>query len=126
MGNLSKFGSGEQVFTDQIHNVLVSLLLHLVDPNPQVVKVEKDADTRSHTLLSLTKVSPCFNFLKIIQACKFAMRVCAPVVGSEQITAMFQNHLHDDKSLHYGEFINDLTKYLVGSKTTKNIPGFSE
>lgn len=41
------------------------------------------------------------------------MRVCAPVVGSEQITAMFQNHLLDDKSLHYGEFINDLTKYLV-------------
>uniref|UniRef100_A0A8C7X9D7 Maestro heat-like repeat family member 1 n=1 Tax=Oryzias sinensis TaxID=183150 RepID=A0A8C7X9D7_9TELE len=84
MGNLSKFGSGEPVFKDQIHNVLVSLLLHLVDPDPQVVK-----------------------------ACKFAMRVCAPVVGSEQITAMFQNHLHDDKSLHYGEFINDLTKYLI-------------
>ncbi|KAF6714412.1 Maestro heat-like repeat-containing protein family member 1 [Oryzias melastigma] len=84
MGNLSKFGSGEPVFKDQIHNVLVSLLLHLVDPNPQVVK-----------------------------ACKFAMRVCAPVVGSEQITAMFQNHLHEDKSLHYGEFINDLTKYLI-------------
>uniref|UniRef100_A0A8D3C2Y5 Maestro heat-like repeat-containing protein family member 1 n=1 Tax=Scophthalmus maximus TaxID=52904 RepID=A0A8D3C2Y5_SCOMX len=84
MGNLSKFGSGEQVFKDQIHNVLVSLLLHLVDPNPHVVK-----------------------------ACKFAMRVCAPVVGSEQITTMFQNHLHDDKSLHYGEFINDLTKYLI-------------
>lgn len=39
MGNLSKFGSGEQVFKDQIHNVLVSLLLHLVDPNPQVIKV---------------------------------------------------------------------------------------
>uniref|UniRef100_A0A7N8XQF9 Maestro heat-like repeat family member 1 n=1 Tax=Mastacembelus armatus TaxID=205130 RepID=A0A7N8XQF9_9TELE len=84
MGNLSKFGSGEPVFKDQIHNVLVSLLLHLVDPNPQVVK-----------------------------ACKYAMRVCAPVVGSEQITGMFQNHLHDDKSLHYGEFINDLTKYLI-------------
>uniref|UniRef100_A0A7N8YLQ4 Maestro heat-like repeat family member 1 n=1 Tax=Mastacembelus armatus TaxID=205130 RepID=A0A7N8YLQ4_9TELE len=87
MGNLSKFGSGEPVFKDQIHNVLVSLLLHLVDPNPQVVK-----------------------------ACKYAMRVCAPVVGSEQITGMFQNHLHDDKSLHYGEFINDLTKYLVRHK----------
>lgn len=55
-----------------------------------------------------------------MQACKFAMRVCAPVVGSEQITAMFQNHLHDDKSLHYGEFINDLTKYLVRyNKSTK-------
>ncbi|XP_076592672.1 maestro heat-like repeat-containing protein family member 1 isoform X1 [Chaetodon auriga] len=84
MGNLSKFGSGEPVFKDQIHNVLVSLLLHLVDPNPHVVK-----------------------------ACKYAMRVCAPVVGSEQITTMFQNHLLDDKSLHYGEFINDLTKYLI-------------
>lgn len=84
MGNLSKFGSGEPVFKDQIHNVLVSLLLHLVDPNPQVVR-----------------------------ACKYAMRECAPMVGSEQITAMFQNHLHEDKSLHYGEFINDLTKYLI-------------
>ncbi|XP_034031218.1 maestro heat-like repeat-containing protein family member 1 isoform X2 [Thalassophryne amazonica] len=84
MGHLSAFGSGEQVFKDQIHNVLVSLLLHLADPNPHVVK-----------------------------ACKYAMRVCAPVVGSEQITAMFQNHLHEDKSLHYGEFINDLTKYLI-------------
>lgn len=40
MGNLSKFGSGEPVFKDQIHNVLVSLLLHLVDPNVQVVKVQ--------------------------------------------------------------------------------------
>ncbi len=39
LGNLSNFGSGEPVFTDQIHNVLVSLLLHLSDPNPQVVKV---------------------------------------------------------------------------------------
>uniref|UniRef100_A0A8C7KEQ8 Maestro heat like repeat family member 1 n=1 Tax=Oncorhynchus kisutch TaxID=8019 RepID=A0A8C7KEQ8_ONCKI len=88
LGNLSKFGSGEPVFKDQIHNVLVSLLLHLSDPNLQVVK-----------------------------ACKYAMRVCAPVVGSELITTMFQNHLHEDKSLHYGEFINDLTKYIV------NFPG---
>lgn len=47
------------------------------------------------------------------QACKYAMRVCAPVVGSEQISTMFLNHLHEDKGLHYGEFINDLTKYLV-------------
>ncbi|XP_036439698.1 maestro heat-like repeat-containing protein family member 1 isoform X1 [Colossoma macropomum] len=84
LGNLSKFGCGEPVFKDQIHNVLVSLLLHLSDPNAQVVK-----------------------------ACKYAMRVCAPVVGSEQITAMFQNHLHEEKSLHYGEFVNDLIKYII-------------
>lgn len=84
LGNLSKFGSGEPVFKDQIHNVLVSLLLHLNDPSPEVVK-----------------------------ACKFAMRECAPVMGSSQITAMFQNHLHEDRGLHYGEFINDLTKYII-------------
>uniref|UniRef100_A0A8C2DMN6 Maestro heat-like repeat family member 1 n=1 Tax=Cyprinus carpio TaxID=7962 RepID=A0A8C2DMN6_CYPCA len=88
LGNLSKFGSGEPVFKDQIHNVLVSLLLHLSDPNPQVVK-----------------------------ACKYAMRICAPVIGSEQISAMFQKHLLEEKGLHYGEFINDLTKYLVWSKS---------
>ncbi|XP_053484916.1 maestro heat-like repeat-containing protein family member 1 isoform X1 [Ictalurus furcatus] len=84
LGNLSKFGSGEPVFKDQIHNVLVSLLLHLSDPSARVVK-----------------------------ACKYAMRVCAPVLGSEQITNMFQNHLHEEKCLHYGEFINDLVKYLI-------------
>ncbi|KAJ8290767.1 hypothetical protein GJAV_G00017250 [Gymnothorax javanicus] len=84
LGNLSMFGSGEPIFKDQIHNVLVSLLLHLSDPSPQVVK-----------------------------ACKYAMRVCAPVMGSEQITSMFQNHLLEDKGLHYGEFINDLTKYII-------------
>lgn len=48
MGNLSKFGSGEPVFKDQIHNVLVSLLLHLVDPNPQVVKVQWETCTHTH------------------------------------------------------------------------------
>ncbi|XP_053350115.1 maestro heat-like repeat-containing protein family member 1 isoform X1 [Clarias gariepinus] len=84
LGNLSKFGLGEPVFKDQIHNVLVSLLMHLSDPSAQVVK-----------------------------ACKYAMRVCAPVLGSEHISNMFQNHLHEEKSLHYGEFINDLVKYLI-------------
>ncbi|KAJ8386836.1 hypothetical protein AAFF_G00166310 [Aldrovandia affinis] len=84
LGNLSRFGCGEPIFRDQIHNVLVSLLLHLSDPNPQVVK-----------------------------ACKFTMRVCAPVLGSELVTGMFQNHLHEDRSLHYGEFINNLTKYII-------------
>uniref|UniRef100_A0A8C2FU16 Maestro heat-like repeat-containing protein family member 1 n=1 Tax=Cyprinus carpio TaxID=7962 RepID=A0A8C2FU16_CYPCA len=91
LGNLSKFGSGEPVFKDQIHNVLVSLLLHLSDPNPQVVK-----------------------------ACKYAMRICAPVIGSEQISAIFQKHLLEEKGLHYGEFINDLTKYLFNLFTLIN------
>lgn len=55
----------------------------------------------------------CLTVCLSVQACKYAMRVCAPVLGSEQITNMFQNHLHEEKCLHYGEFINDLVKYLV-------------
>ncbi|KAG7458242.1 hypothetical protein MATL_G00236100 [Megalops atlanticus] len=89
LGNLSRFGSGQPVFRDQVHNVLVSLLLHLSDPSPQVVK-----------------------------ACKFTMRVCAPVLGSEHVTAMFHKHLHDDRGLHYGEFINELIKCII-----KDFPG---
>lgn len=67
-----------------------------------------------------SKDEVCFHTLMFLcmrlffpQACKYAMRVCAPVVGSEQISTMFLNHLHEEKGLHYGEFINDLTKYLV-------------
>lgn len=123
MGNLSKFGSGEPVFKDQIHNVLVSLLLHLVDPNPQVVKVQENnsvLNTYIYVSTNLEYSNKSIMFVIVVQACKYAMRVCAPVVGSEQITAMFQNHLHEDKSLHYGEFINDLTKYLV-RHTHKNM-----
>lgn len=55
MGNLSKFGSGEQVFKDQIHNVLVSLLLHLVDPNPQVVKVVFVVYSHAHTCIIMAE-----------------------------------------------------------------------
>ncbi|XP_030638186.1 LOW QUALITY PROTEIN: maestro heat-like repeat-containing protein family member 1 [Chanos chanos] len=84
LGNLARFGTAETLLKDQIHNILVNLLLHLSDPSTQVVK-----------------------------ACKYAMRACAPVVDSEQISTMFQNHLHEDKGLHYGEFVNDLTKYII-------------
>lgn len=51
------------------------------------------------------------------------MRVCAPVLGSEQITNMFQKHLHEEKTLHYGEFINDLVKYLVSRHVYECILG---
>ncbi|XP_072562213.1 maestro heat-like repeat-containing protein family member 1 isoform X3 [Paramormyrops kingsleyae] len=84
LGNLSKFGSGEPVFRDQIHNVLMSLLLHLSDPSPDVVK-----------------------------ACKLTLQECVPLLGSKLIATMFQNHLYEDRNLHYGEFINDLMKYII-------------
>ncbi|KAJ6661488.1 hypothetical protein lerEdw1_014397 [Lerista edwardsae] len=85
-GSLTRFsaGSGEDSFFEQILNGLVTLLLHLQDPKPEVVK-----------------------------ACKFALRMCGPSMGCAVLCDMFQNHLHEDRSLHYGEFLNDVCKHLM-------------
>lgn len=47
------------------------------------------------------------------QACKFALRMCGPSMGCEGLCDMFLNHLREDRSLHYGEFMNDVCKHLV-------------
>ncbi|XP_069771217.1 maestro heat-like repeat-containing protein family member 1 isoform X2 [Narcine bancroftii] len=85
-GNLSRFGDGKskQDFMEQVHSSLVSLLLHLHDSNQDVVK-----------------------------ACKFALRAIGPLMGSENISAMFRKHLLEEATLYYGEFINDLAKNMI-------------
>ncbi|XP_054840441.1 maestro heat-like repeat-containing protein family member 1 isoform X2 [Eublepharis macularius] len=85
-GNLTRFSAGscEDAFFEQILNGLVTLLLHLQDPKAEVVK-----------------------------ACKFALRMCGPSMGCPLLCDMFQNHLHEDRSLHYGEFMNDACKHLM-------------
>ncbi|XP_070604565.1 LOW QUALITY PROTEIN: maestro heat-like repeat-containing protein family member 1 [Erythrolamprus reginae] len=87
-GNLAKFssGSGEDAFFEQTLYGLVTLLLHLQDPKPEVVK-----------------------------ACKFALRSCGPIMGCPGLCEMFQKHLHEERSLHYGEFMNDVCKHLMQS-----------
>ncbi|XP_064010558.1 maestro heat-like repeat-containing protein family member 1 isoform X2 [Pogoniulus pusillus] len=86
-GNLTKFSEGHgEVFLEQILNGLVTLLLHLQDPRPEVVK-----------------------------ACKFALRMCGPSMGCEGLCEMFLNHLREDRSLHYGEFMNNVCKHLMQS-----------
>uniref|UniRef100_A0A663N4H3 Maestro heat like repeat family member 1 n=1 Tax=Athene cunicularia TaxID=194338 RepID=A0A663N4H3_ATHCN len=87
-GNLSRFSEGNcEVFFEQILNGLVTLLLHLQDPKPEVVK-----------------------------ACKFALRMCGPSMGCEGLCDMFLNHLREERSLHYGEFMNNVCKHLVSSR----------
>ncbi|NWZ59745.1 MROH1 protein, partial [Haliaeetus albicilla] len=86
-GKLTKFSEGDcEVFFEQILNGLVTLLLHLQDPKPEVVK-----------------------------ACKFALRMCGPNMGCEGLCDMFLNHLREDRSLHYGEFMNNVCKHLMQS-----------
>ncbi|NXC48116.1 MROH1 protein, partial [Penelope pileata] len=86
-GHLTKFSAGDgEAFFEQILNALVTLLLHLQDPRPEVVR-----------------------------ACKFALRMCGPSMGCEGLCEMFRNHLREERGLHFGEFINDVCKHLMQS-----------
>lgn len=51
----------------------------------------------------------------VLQACKFALRMCGPNMGCEGLCDMFLNHLREDRSLHYGEFMNNVCKHLVSA-----------
>jgi len=91
-GNLSRFGDGpsQATFLEQIHTNMISLLLHLNDPEKEVRK-----------------------------ACKLTLRQLGPLLGSESINSMFQKHLLEDAALHYGEFINDLSKVMTQDLSDK-------
>lgn len=116
-GNLTKFSAGscEDAFFEQILNGLVALLLHLQDPKPEVVKVGgsrwawRGAGAVEPGELTTRPFPPS-------QACKFALRMCGPSMGCPVLCDMFQNHLHEDRSLHYGEFMNDVCKHLVSER----------
>lgn len=125
-GNLTKFSEGNcEVFFEQILNGLVTLLLHLQDPKPEVVKVSaplpelagrswgapppRRGDPARRRPLKRALQPP----LSVPQACKFALRMCGPSMGCEGLCDMFLNHLREDRSLHYGEFMNNVCKHLV-------------
>ncbi|KAM6148277.1 maestro heat-like repeat-containing protein family member 1 [Rhynchocyon petersi] len=85
-GHLNKAcrGDCEDVFLQQTISALVPLLLHLRDPQPLVV-----------------------------EACRFALRMCGPNLGCEELTATFQKHLQEGRGLHFGEFLNITCKHLM-------------
>ena len=53
--------------------------------------------------------------LVYFQACRHSLRQLGPLMQSEPLNTMFQKHLVDATVLHYGEFMNDLTKVLVST-----------
>ncbi|XP_064639982.1 maestro heat-like repeat-containing protein family member 1 isoform X2 [Lineus longissimus] len=85
-GNLSRFGDGpsKAPFLEQIHTNFISLLMHLNDPDTEVTK-----------------------------SCKYALRLLGPLIASDDINNMFQKFLLDNAHLHYGEFMNDLSKVII-------------
>jgi len=84
-GKLSRFGDGpsKAPFLEQVHTNLVSVLLHLNE--------EDD----------------------VVKACKGCLRSIAPLMGSDTVNKMFQKHLLEEGHLHYGEFMNDLSRLII-------------
>ncbi|XP_043242349.1 maestro heat-like repeat-containing protein family member 1 isoform X3 [Amphibalanus amphitrite] len=71
-------------YMEQAHNNLVSLLIHLNDPEPSVVL-----------------------------ACKSSLRQVGPLLDAKGINAMLQKHLIDEGKLQYANFVSDLSKLMV-------------
>ncbi|XP_076271212.1 maestro heat like repeat family protein c11.1 isoform X2 [Rhynchophorus ferrugineus] len=76
--------SNLEAFKEQIHGNLITLLLHLCDPDVHVVK-----------------------------ACKYTLRKVGPYLESNDVNRMIQEHLIDDANLHYADFIRDLIKVMA-------------
>uniref|UniRef100_A0A8D0NBN0 Maestro heat-like repeat-containing protein family member 1 n=1 Tax=Sus scrofa TaxID=9823 RepID=A0A8D0NBN0_PIG len=85
-GHLNKAcrGDCEDVFLEQVVGGLAPLLLHLRDPQAPVTA-----------------------------ACRFALRMCGPNLECEELAAVFQKHLQEGRSLHFGEFLNTTCKHLM-------------
>lgn len=85
-GELARFGEGpsKEPFMEQIHSNFVSFILHLN---------EEDEEVRA--------------------SCKSVLKQVGPLVESSSLNELFQAALLEQKQLHYGEFINDLSKLLV-------------
>ncbi|XP_047135268.1 maestro heat-like repeat-containing protein family member 1 isoform X1 [Hydra vulgaris] len=90
-GNLARFGKGpsESAFLEQIHTNFISLLLHLHEED------------------------------EVTKASKAALRKIGAKLNSVSINEMFQKHLIEDGNLHYGEFINDLSRLIIADHVDK-------
>jgi hypothetical protein len=94
-GELARFGLGpsKEPYLEQIHSNFVSFILHLNEQDESVKK-----------------------------SCKYVLRQVGPLIQSQSINDLFQSTLLDNKALHYGEFINELSRLLVCFKDRIIIP----
>lgn len=62
---------------------------------------------------TLTYPWNCNPYINLLQACKFSLRAVSNILEAEKTKAMMKQHLIDDATLHFQEFITDLAKLLV-------------
>ncbi|KAK9870558.1 hypothetical protein WA026_008119 [Henosepilachna vigintioctopunctata] len=75
--------SNLETFKEQIHGNLITLLLHLCDPDQYVIK-----------------------------ACKYTLRQIGPHLEAPETNSMIQEHLIDQGNLNYHNFVRDLIKVM--------------
>ncbi|XP_073418491.1 maestro heat-like repeat-containing protein family member 1 isoform X3 [Dendrobates tinctorius] len=68
----------------------------------------QDSDMQSLLIHTAIRIRPFFD-----HACKFALQMCAPSLNNQGLADMFTTHLHPDRGLHFGEFMNDVCKHLL-------------
>ncbi|CAH0557118.1 unnamed protein product [Brassicogethes aeneus] len=73
-----------EAFKEQIHGNVITLMLHLCDPDVTVIK-----------------------------ACKYTLRKVGPHLNSPKVNCMIQEHLIDEANLHFSDFIKDLIKLMA-------------
>ncbi|KAJ8930968.1 hypothetical protein NQ314_016182 [Rhamnusium bicolor] len=86
LGDLTQSLNSEanlEAFKEQIQGNLITLMLHLCDPDIYVVK-----------------------------ACKYTLRKIGPYLESPKVNSMIQEHLIDEANLHFSDFIRDLIKVM--------------
>ncbi len=85
-GELARFGEGpsREPYMEQIHSNFVSFILHLNE-----------------------------EFDDVRMSCRLVLKKVGPLIESAALNDLFQESLLEGKHLHYGEFVNDLSKLLV-------------
>ncbi|GJQ85615.1 hypothetical protein Trydic_g20165 [Trypoxylus dichotomus] len=84
LGDLASSIVSDDAFQEQVNGNLITLLLHLNDEDPEVIK-----------------------------ACKYSMRKIGPFLDCPRVNAMIQEHLIEEAVLHFAQFATDFIKIMA-------------
>ncbi|KAI4464663.1 maestro-related heat domain-containing [Holotrichia oblita] len=84
LGDLASSIVADDAFQEQVNGNLITLLLHLSDEDPEVIK-----------------------------ACKYSMRKVGQFLDCPPVNAMIQEHLIEEAVLHFAQFVIDFIKIMA-------------
>lgn len=99
----NKMALRQNALREQVNNNLICFLLHLSDPNKDVVKV---------SLLILDLITEKKSKV-LFKACNSALRNVVPILNAKKFNSFIQDHLIDSAKLNYSVFMPALIKIMV-------------